>query len=353
MKEDRRDKLESIGIVWKVDTGNSEKSLKQRHWDAMFDLLVAFKREHGHCRVPFYESSGGRHWRGHDSRLGTWVKRQRETRQRINPHRIERLNKLGFQWDGFYEDLWNDWLEKLKQYKREYGDCIVPRNYIGIPGLSDWVATQKARKRTGKFASHREAKLSAVGFAWNWSSSQGKAASSRILDRNPSHIDTMFWQQYDKRYRKTGKRKRADEEEESEEEFEWNDDNVDDSGKPKTRKRKKRAEAADDEQDRNEETEGTRDESLDESGWFDKSDSRTPNSDGKCGRFPTNRRYNVGTLVRKHFPDHGWCIGEIVSNSSCYQIIYEDNDEEEFSLGDAEVDKIVEAACDLSTDDVL
>ena len=40
-----------------------------------------------------------------------------------------------------FDAKWNVMFERLKEYKEEYGDCLVPTRYEKDPKLGQWVAT--------------------------------------------------------------------------------------------------------------------------------------------------------------------------------------------------------------------
>lgn len=40
---------------------------------------------------------------------------------------------------------WYRWLDKLGAFQKQYGHCRVPPKWVGIPGLSTWVAEQRTR----------------------------------------------------------------------------------------------------------------------------------------------------------------------------------------------------------------
>ncbi len=63
------------------------------NWEEMFQALVAFKKDKGHCRVPAKWSE--------NPQLGTWVgTRRRDFRKgRLSEERVARLEALGFEWD--------------------------------------------------------------------------------------------------------------------------------------------------------------------------------------------------------------------------------------------------------------
>ena len=93
IKAERIARLNSIGFEWCVRTLGG--------WQRKFELLCAFQREHGHCRVPQSLVINS-------ETLGDWVNHQRRYyRNRmegnrgdkcITDERIEQLNFIGFDW---------------------------------------------------------------------------------------------------------------------------------------------------------------------------------------------------------------------------------------------------------------
>ena len=80
---ERKRRLDELGFVW---------SLQNFRWEEMFRQLEEFKKEHGHCRVP---------WRyKKNPKLGRWVKTQRQAKakKRLAPEREQRLKELGVVW---------------------------------------------------------------------------------------------------------------------------------------------------------------------------------------------------------------------------------------------------------------
>ena len=69
-KQERRDKLNSIGFVWSVrELGRSSK--RDKAWNDKFERLVEYKQEHGDCLVP----QNYKEYKGDTllPSLGTWV----------------------------------------------------------------------------------------------------------------------------------------------------------------------------------------------------------------------------------------------------------------------------------------
>src|SRR5262245_61032469 len=87
MRDDRRRRLEGAGIEWPREPGRSRA--KDREWDRMCDRLAAWRRDHGHCRIPKNGSE--------DPRFVRWVVRQRHylRARTLRPDRRSRLEELG------------------------------------------------------------------------------------------------------------------------------------------------------------------------------------------------------------------------------------------------------------------
>ena len=83
IRQDRKKLLDDVGFVWNVDN---------HEWHLQYEKLVVFKRKNDHC-VPSYEQ---------DASLSTWVstQRTRHTNNKMQPHRKELLNQVGFIWDA-------------------------------------------------------------------------------------------------------------------------------------------------------------------------------------------------------------------------------------------------------------
>jgi superfamily II DNA or RNA helicase len=84
MPAERRQRLDDIGFVWDPYADQ---------WEEGFSNLSAFKEIEGHCRVPVgYKLNG--------FKLGTWVRNQGTSKDRMPPERKQRLDDIGFIWDA-------------------------------------------------------------------------------------------------------------------------------------------------------------------------------------------------------------------------------------------------------------
>ena len=144
-------KLDEIGFDWNPD---------QTVWQVRFEELKAFRKVHGHCRVPRGFSE--------NPKLITWVQEQRTVykRGKLSEDKISRLENIGFDWDP-YETLWNEMYEELRIYDKKKGDCNVPQNFPENQKLGFWIATQREYCRKGKLPKDKIEKLEELGFDWD------------------------------------------------------------------------------------------------------------------------------------------------------------------------------------------
>jgi len=128
------------------------------NWEALFQALVAFKENQGHCGVPDRWSE--------NPELGRWVANQRQTfrKGKLSEERVARLEALGFEWDPV-RAAWEAMFQALVAFKGKQGHCNVPFRWRENPELGRWVSRQRSRK--GKLSEERLARLEALGFEWD------------------------------------------------------------------------------------------------------------------------------------------------------------------------------------------
>jgi hypothetical protein len=151
-----------------------------------YERLVEFKRNKGHCQVPRrYEL---------DKSLGLWVNAQRVYHKynKLRQDRKRILDAIGFAWkyDGghHYDDkLWQKQCEKLVEFKRNKGHCMVTQRYEVDKSLGPWVNKQRSYYNNNKLRFDRKRLLDEIGFAWNCESRH-----------NFNQQDKLWHQQYEK-----------------------------------------------------------------------------------------------------------------------------------------------------------
>jgi hypothetical protein len=184
---DRKELLDEIGFAWKSDGANNYDDDKLWHqqseklWRQQYERLLEYKRKNGHCKVPKrYEQSES---------LGQWVKNQRagHANNKILPEQKKILDGIGFAWKAdvaqkaFKPDdkLWHQQYEKLVEFKRNTGHCMVPYKYERDKSVGEWVRTQRKLHNKNKLRPDREKLLNEIGFAWKHCS---LAAPSSTID---------------------------------------------------------------------------------------------------------------------------------------------------------------------------
>lgn len=159
LTEDQIARLDSLGFTWDAQDYDGR-------WDEMYLELSDYYSEHGHTRVPV--NSG---------KLGKWVKKQRETKDKksgsnrqLTQEKIDRLDAIEFVWRADENiETWEQMYEKLEAYKEANGNCLVPQSQGKLGG---WVDLQRQRreKQVGrqKKLTHQQVKLlDDLGFAWS------------------------------------------------------------------------------------------------------------------------------------------------------------------------------------------
>ncbi|MDC0306473.1 Helicase associated domain protein [Akkermansiaceae bacterium] len=137
-------RLENLGFCWDPN---------EELWEQQFQALEAYQKRHGDCLVP----------RSKNEKLAAWLNTQKTSRKKgtLESQKIKRLDELGFIWNPF-ERAWNENLKRLKSYRKEHGDCLVPYK----TQLGKWVGTQRMDKKKGRLDAKRIKRLDEVGFVW-------------------------------------------------------------------------------------------------------------------------------------------------------------------------------------------
>lgn len=84
LSEDRRQRLAKLGFVWEILSDQ---------WENGFSYLIAYKEREGHCYVPKLHIEN-------TFKLGNWVHNQRTIKDAMPIARRQRLDDLGFVWNG-------------------------------------------------------------------------------------------------------------------------------------------------------------------------------------------------------------------------------------------------------------
>ncbi|MFZ6009114.1 MAG: helicase associated domain-containing protein, partial [Bacteroidota bacterium] len=151
MSDYRKKKLTTLGL--KLEKGDTYSE----RWNAMFEKLKAFVKEHGHFSVS----------RKYDYRLMVWISRNRALKAKgnLSKERIKKLEGLGFKWrHETFADLWKTGYAKLVAFKKKHGHTNVPKHDVE---LYEWLQAKKKGKREGTLRRDREEILSKLGVLWS------------------------------------------------------------------------------------------------------------------------------------------------------------------------------------------
>jgi hypothetical protein len=155
--------LDNVGFKWEAHKDS---------WNERFDQIFEFKVQFGHCLVPVYCSA--------NPKLGKWVSTQRSNYKLyqegkpgpMTAERIRALDGIGFKWDTTAA-AWNKRIGQLREFKVQFGHCLVPSKYPGNPKLGWWVSTQRSsyrlyqEGRPTSITAERIQELDEIGFKWD------------------------------------------------------------------------------------------------------------------------------------------------------------------------------------------
>lgn len=131
--DERRRRLEEIGIVWDAATDSAAL------WEEWYGKAAAYYRQHGHLCPE-------------KGPLRTWVLAQRAAKKgkrgSLSEQQIRRLEAVGMQWDP-QEEQWFSMYRRAQAYYEVHRMLNVPCGYITEDGarLGQWVARQRAAYR--------------------------------------------------------------------------------------------------------------------------------------------------------------------------------------------------------------
>jgi hypothetical protein len=157
MPEDRKQLLDELGFVWKVDKADADASLSQREWDEQLDRIIKFKEQYGHCDVPRSFTK----WR-----LGSWlcVQRAEARKGQLDTRRVDKLLSIGVTWGQNFDQRWEERFLLLEAFKERHGHCHVLLSES--MELKKWVRKQQIFQKNGTLLPARKTRLDAVGLAW-------------------------------------------------------------------------------------------------------------------------------------------------------------------------------------------
>ena len=135
---------------------------RNSQWDKSFIKLCEFQKINGHCNVTRKNEPSMRS-------LATWVAKQHKqyTDGILPKDRIEKLNKIGFDWVNAYNSNWDIRYKELCEFKKVNGHCNVTRkDYPSFRSLITWTAKQRKQYIDNILAKEHIERLNMIGFNW-------------------------------------------------------------------------------------------------------------------------------------------------------------------------------------------
>lgn len=149
---EQKTRLDELGFVWDVVTKLS--------FEEVIEMLKEYKREHGDLIVPQkYCTACG-------VKLGLIVARIRHNGNSLAFEKKVKLNELGFVWECHMKYSFAKVIELLEEYKKEYGNLLVPAKYYTADGMKLGSIVRNIRLGARKTTSEQKAKLNQLGFVW-------------------------------------------------------------------------------------------------------------------------------------------------------------------------------------------
>lgn len=192
---------------------------RDENWENMFNCLLKYREEKGHCLVPKtcseIEYKSLSHWVYRQRSLYMTRQRKGEKKNTLTPARIERLSAIGFVFKArgakaqtqfesqrrkpASDANWTKNFEYLRKFKDETGHTLVPKIFKENQTFSSWVYTQRHlyKKRqaglTNVLTDQRIESLNSLDFVWNakkdkqWKDRDRQLKNDKVKD---------LWQKY-------------------------------------------------------------------------------------------------------------------------------------------------------------
>ena len=133
-------------------------------WDFMYGEAEKYYRENGNLLPPqtFVTEDG--------YKLGQWIISQRTNRSKNDPslteERIAKLDRIGMQWQGLKDRLWEEKYALAQEYYKKNGNLNVTKSEDSA--LSSWVIKQRQKYRLNELTSEQFDRLSKIGIVWEF-----------------------------------------------------------------------------------------------------------------------------------------------------------------------------------------
>lgn len=163
------DKFDVVDCVQEcVDVFNAIDNTLYGEWDIKMSALQQYYKREGHSKVPqnhIERTNDG------EIKLGAFVAWIRRGNYTMTKERIDQLTSVQFIYDA-NEYKWDVFLEEIEEYKKKYGDCNVPYQYVITRDnqqikLGNMCSSLRIREKRGVVDKNLICKLNEIGFIWD------------------------------------------------------------------------------------------------------------------------------------------------------------------------------------------
>lgn len=163
------DKFDVVDCVQEcVNVFNEIDDILCGGWDIRMKALQQYYDREGHSHVPqnHIERMNNR-----EIKLGVFVAGIRQNSYTMTKERIDQLTSVQFIYNAD-EYKWDIFLEGLAEYKKQYGDCNVPCQYVITRDnqqikLGQMCSSLRSREKKGVVDKALICKLNEIGFIWD------------------------------------------------------------------------------------------------------------------------------------------------------------------------------------------
>lgn len=153
----------------RLEKGSAKEREDELHWEKYFQRL----KKH-------YDQFGDDAGDPESKDLARWVRIQRKLhrKKKLKGSRYERLKSIGFiSWVSFNgnHDPWQQNFDKLVEFKKMYGNTLLPLAWRQDKALAQWVSDQRRYYKNGSLKVWRMCKLQFIGFTWDGTTKKHKS----------------------------------------------------------------------------------------------------------------------------------------------------------------------------------
>ena len=164
LSEERRKKLDAIGMIW--NTADP--------WEEKFTLVKRYFDENGDVNIPadcVVEGVWIARWLSEQvARMNGKPTGRAKTIKRLTDEQIKKLKSLGIRENTTRNDLaWEEQYRAAQSFYQNNGHLLIPKTYVSGSGKSvgRWIQSQRANRKQGKLTEKQVRMLDEIGMVWS------------------------------------------------------------------------------------------------------------------------------------------------------------------------------------------